>query len=706
MNQDQIKEIFFQEAEDLLNQYEEAILNLEQNIDFNENINALFRAIHTFKSSTALVGYTKLSDFCHHIENLLDVIRNGELPLNEEIINLLFQVEDVLKFVTDKNFNEDFTKLEPTFNELIKQANNFLGTNEQKEEKTNIKIDKKTDKGLKFYKINISLNNHIYETGTNPIMFFYELEEVGEIVQTITNIDNLPAFDQIDIYKHYISWEIILKSEEPISQIENIFIFVMDDNNKIKISDITNEYLKNIEKKEDITKTQDIPAKTQESVTVQVQPQTNINDNNQNKTKQIPIKEKPMSNKVIKKTGQKIKKASTIRVDTQKLDKLVNLVSEMVIAMARLNQISKDNHFIKNHDMANALEDLIRFSREIQEQVMKVRMIPVEGTFNRFYRIVRDMSKELNKKIRLEMYGTETELDKNVIEQLGDPLKHLIRNSVDHGIESPEERRKKGKPEEGLIQLKAYQQEGSIFIEIKDDGRGIDKEKVYQKAISKGLISPNQKFSDEDIYSFLFMPGFSTAEKVTEISGRGVGLDVVRKNIEDLKGSIIVESQKDIGTTFKIKLPLTLAIIDGMIVKVGKEYITIPLMSIIESIKPQQENIKSIEKEGELIEVRGEYLPLVRLHKLFNLETEKTDPAKALIIIIEGSRNKKFGLMVDDIIGEQQAVIKSLDKNFMQLPGTAGVTILGDGNLSLILDIYGLENLAFVNINRGNYAIQ
>ena len=706
MNQDQIKEIFFQEAEDLLNQYEEAILNLEQNIDFNENINALFRAIHTFKSSTALVGYPKLSDFCHHIENLLDVIRNGELPLNEKIINLLFQVEDVLKFVTDKNFNEDFTKLEPTFNELIKQANNFLGTNEQKEEKTNIKIDKKTDKGLKFYKINISLNNHIYETGTNPIMFFYELEEVGEIVQTITNIDNLPAFDQIDIYKHYISWEIILKSEEPISQIENIFIFVMDDNNKIKISDITNEYLKNIEKKEDITKTQDIPAKTQESVTVQVQPQTNINDNNQNKTKQIPIKEKPMSNKVIKKTGQKIKKASTIRVDTQKLDKLVNLVSEMVIAMARLNQISKDNHFIKNHDMANALEDLIRFSREIQEQVMKVRMIPVEGTFNRFYRIVRDMSKELNKKIRLEMYGTETELDKNVIEQLGDPLKHLIRNSVDHGIESPEERRKKGKPEEGLIQLKAYQQEGSIFIEIKDDGRGIDKEKVYQKAISKGLISPNQKFSDEDIYSFLFMPGFSTAEKVTEISGRGVGLDVVRKNIEDLKGSIIVESQKDIGTTFKIKLPLTLAIIDGMIVKVGKEYITIPLMSIIESIKPQQENIKSIEKEGELIEVRGEYLPLVRLHKLFNLETEKTDPAKALIIIIEGSRNKKFGLMVDDIIGEQQAVIKSLDKNFMQLPGTAGVTILGDGNLSLILDIYGLENLAFVNINRGNYAIQ
>ncbi len=551
----------------------------------------------------------------------------------------------------------------------------------------------------------MQLDSKLFETGTDPINFFYELMEFGDITEIQADCSRIPEFEKFDCYSLYIRWIIHFTTKEPRSRIENVFIFVMDDSNSIRI-----------ESPETGGSETETPLPSQPPF--KKSPEQKIAPLSQNKTQpqevlSPPVKRQPVQQEkspvkepamIIKKAAtsatpttddkKPVSKVSTIRVDTEKLDKLVNLVSEMVIGVARLNQIATSGQYIKNRDLRGTMENLVRFSRDLQEQVMRVRMIPVEGTFNRFYRVVRDLARELNKKIRIEMYGIETELDKNVIEQLGDPLKHLIRNSVDHGIESPETRRKKGKPDEGVIKLKAYQQEGSIIIEISDDGAGINREIVYKKALERGLISPQEAFTDQEIFNFLFLPGFSTAQKVTEISGRGVGLDVVRRNIEDLKGSIMTESTPDMGTTFRIKLPLTLAIIDGMIVRVGKEHITIPLLSIIESIRPQADDIKSLEKEGELIEVRGEYLPLVRLHKLFSFDTDKIDPTEALVVIIEGNR-KKFGLLVDDIIGEQQAVIKSLEKNLKQIEGTAGATILGDGSLSLILDIYGIEKMAF-----------
>ncbi len=390
-------------------------------------------------------------------------------------------------------------------------------------------------------------------------------------------------------------------------------------------------------------------------------------------------------------SSKPVMQASTIRVETDKLDKLVNLVGELVIGVARVNQLSEGSG---GEDLGGAVEALDHISRDLQEQVMRVRMIPVEGTFNRFQRVVRDLAGEMGKKIRLEMSGAETELDKNVIEQIADPLKHLIRNSADHGLERPAARLAAGKAETGTIWLRAYQQEGKIFIEVSDDGAGINRDRVWTKAVERGLAPAGAQLSDSEVFGFMFQPGFSTAETVTEVSGRGVGLDVVRQNIEALRGSVEVESRPGAGTTFRIKLPLTLAIIDGMTVSVGEEIITMPLLSIVESLRPKAAEVRTVEGRGELISVRGEYLPLVRLHEVFDLPTERKDPTQALVVIIE-SVGRRFGVLVDDILGEQQAVIKSLEQNYQKVEGVAGATILGDGRVSLILDIHGLEKLAF-----------
>jgi two-component system chemotaxis sensor kinase CheA len=381
-------------------------------------------------------------------------------------------------------------------------------------------------------------------------------------------------------------------------------------------------------------------------------------------------------------------------VDTDRLDKLVDLVGEMVIGVAHINQFI-ETEAKQSRNLSGAVESLDRISRDLQEQVMRVRMVPIEGTFNRFDRVVRDLAQKQNKKIKLYKSGVETELDKNVMEKIVDPLKHMIRNAVDHGIETPEQRKAAHKSGTGIVHLKAYQQEGSIFIEITDDGCGIDKNAVLAKAIDLGLTQKKQEHTDKEIYDFMFMPGFSTAKEVTDVSGRGVGLDVVRKNLDALRANIEVISEPGKGTTFQISLPLTLAIIDGMNVKIGLETLTIPLLSIIEAIRPKDDDVKTVEGKGEVISVRGEYLSLVRLHQLLNIPTELTDPSQALVVIVESDK-RRLGFLVDDVVGEQQAVIKSLDKNFQRVKGITGATILGDGTISLILDIHGIEKMAFV----------
>jgi len=386
------------------------------------------------------------------------------------------------------------------------------------------------------------------------------------------------------------------------------------------------------------------------------------------------------------------KSSETVKVDTQKLDNLVNLVGELVISNALMNEVlvSANN---TNTSANKNLSQLSKIVKDIQDEVMSIRMVPLKATFQKMVRVVRDVSTKAGKKVRLEVSGEETEVDKTIIEEIGDPLVHIIRNSVDHGIEPQDERIAKGKPAEGLVRLNAFHKGGNIIIEIEDDGKGLCKEKLLKKAIEKGLVDAGASLSDQQIYNLIFAAGFTTAEKVTDISGRGVGMDVVRKNVERLRGKVDLSTVEGKGTKITIKLPLTLAIIDGMIVQVGSEKYIVPILSIEESIRPKKEDVSTVQQRGEVLNIRGKLLPIVRLHNLYNVKPKNINPWEALILIVEGE-GKRCGVLIDDLLGQQQIVIKSLGEQFRNVRGVSGSAILGDGHVSLILDVGGIMNMA------------
>lgn len=377
-------------------------------------------------------------------------------------------------------------------------------------------------------------------------------------------------------------------------------------------------------------------------------------------------------------------KASSIRVNTEKLDNLMDTVGELVITQSQLQESAKE-FALDNSPLTRNLSQLARISKELQHTSMSLRMVPIGPTFQKMSRIVRDVSGSLNKKIRFTTSGEETELDRNVVEMIGDPLVHMVRNAVDHGIEAPEARRSAGKDEFGRVELNAYHMGGSIVIDLKDDGKGLDPEKLLDKARSKGLVSPDQEFTEEEIYNFIFLPGFSTAAQVTDVSGRGVGMDVVRQNIENLRGQVVIDSKLGHGSVFKIKLPLTTAIIDGLLVRVGSDRFIIPTLSVKVALRPERYQIKTMQNNLEILDLRGQSIPILHLHKRFGIPNAITDPSESIIVILE-TMGRPIGLMVDAMIGKQEVVIKSLGSALRNLPGIAGGAILGDGNIALILD--------------------
>lgn len=689
---DELTQIFLDESEEELRELETGLIKLEEGDEDDDTINRVFRAAHTIKGSAGLVGFEKVSNFTHTIENILDRIRNHELKVTKKLISHLLESVDVLKrMISASAEGED---IDPALVEEITNRLKRFSRGEAPPEEVPVKEKKPLEE--KIFAVFMGFRSDIFHTGQDPLMLIRELNDIGEILEVRPYTSAIPDFYNLIPTTCYTNWDIRIKTTQPQSEIQNIFIFVTDEND-IRITDITDQYRGGVDlslaekpigeilverghvKDEDIAETLREHKTTGEALV---------------EKGKVP---KAIVEKVAKEQSdsRKAVKTSTIRVDTDKLDKLVNLVGEMVISVARMSQLASEVREEKvSRTLQNANAALERISRDLQEQVMRVRMVPVEGTFNRFRRVVRDLAFEQGKKIDLRMSGTETELDKNVIEQIGDPLKHMIRNSIDHGIESPQDRKAAGKPETGTIWLKAFQREGNIFIQISDDGRGINKDKVLAKAREKGLASPEKTYTDDEIFQFMFAPGLSTADKVSELSGRGVGMDVVKKNIEGLRGTVDVKSEVGKGSTFTVRLPLTLAIIDGMMVKVGKEVLTVPLSVIDKSVRPKAEEVKTVEGKGELVDIRGDYLPLVRLYQLFDIPTDKIDPTQALVLIVQSSKSR-YGILVDDVLGQTQAVIKSIDKNFRKIDGTSGATILGDGRVSLILDIHGIERMAF-----------
>ncbi|HPV20451.1 MAG TPA: chemotaxis protein CheA [bacterium] len=686
--------IFLEEAAELVSGLENDLLVLESNMSDRQLVDQIFRAVHTLKGSSGMVEYSLFTSLAHEFENILSRVRSGDLKITGNLITVFLNSTDVLKQLVSVDPKISERELGPEVRVAVENLKKFKGMQPEFDP-----VEQKTagmageNFSEKHIQITLKFKPDIFVSGTDPLMLLKELSQMGEFVRIKCNPGAVPVLDSFKYESLYLSWELILKTDFPVSSVENVFVFVKE-NNTIVVEDISSKFVEGV----DLRYADKMLGEILEEEGYVTENDLKKIAETQKRVGEILVENKNVDTSVVNrllKSQQKSRDfqvSQTIRVDAYKLDRLVNLVGELVIGIARVNQIVTENHY-KNRELNDASEHLERISRYIQEQVMKTRMIPIEGTFRNFQRVVRDMAGELSKRIKLFLAGSETELDKTLIEQIDAPLKHLIRNSIDHGIGSPEERLSTGKPVEGSIWMRAYQQEGKIIIEVEDDGKGIDKKEVLKKATERGLYKGGD-LSDKEIYNFLFTPGFSTAKSVTEFSGRGVGLDVVRKNIENLRGSVEVFSEKGKGTLFRIKLPLTLAIIEGMQVSIGKEVITVPLFSIIEAVRPESNIVKTIEGKGELIEFRGGFIPLIRLYEVFDFPTDVTDPLNGFILILDG-HNRKIALMVDDIIGQQQVVIKSLEKNHRQIPGISGATVLGDGRISLILDVYGLEKLAF-----------
>ncbi len=663
---DELFDLFLEETSENLQLLEEGLMELENDRENAETINVIFRAMHTIKGGAGLVGLQTINHLTHHLENLLDLVRNLKIELSDSIFQILFAGTDLLKKMIEcRDFSGD--SFEQEIKEITRMLQPFEG-NQPKEEKSEGQICFRGDAvTAKVYKVQLQFNASILETGTDPLMLIKELAELGEIIDCHCEQTKLPQLEQLEPHVFYIGWTIVVQTDKDLEDIQNIFIFVSDDN-QILIEQIPQNQ------------------------------QTDDSDDDQKSDKKSTVKAQDS--------------VSTIRVETAKLEGILNHLAELLISQSRVKELvltnldsftGRRNHAV-NQEIITAFEEVDKTIRVIQEKVMNTSMIPIGGTFTRYQRMIRDLAQEVGKEVRVQIEGKDTELDKKVIEQMADPLKHLIRNAMDHGLEMPEERVRVGKPREGTIILRAFHQEGNIVIQLEDDGHGIDEQAVFAKAVEKKLIHPDDQLSREEIYMLLFKPGFSTAKQVTDISGRGVGLDVVINNIRNLRGTVELASELGKGTIITIKLPLTLAIIDGMMVRVGQERFIIPLNMISEFYKATPENIHRPEGKGVFIHLRGENLPLVALHEILHIEANCHSPTDGILVILQNNQ-RKVAMMVDDIIGQEQVVIKSLKENMrQQVEGVAGVTILGDGKVAIILDIPTIYKLIRNNQQSQVYA--
>jgi two-component system chemotaxis sensor kinase CheA len=699
MSESGLVDIFLNECSEILTNLESDLVTLEERSDDEEIINRIFRYFHTLKGSSGIAGYTVIYEFTHDLETLFDKVRSGELEINKEITDLLLDSLDYIKMELFTQSEGD--DLEGTRGKITSKIKKYLGSEPGIKEAqgsdflNSVGAFKSVGKGERYYSIKALFREDIFNNGIDPLMIIEDLSSLGEIVSISVDVTKIPDFDRLDPEKCFLSWSILLRTEQDESKIRDVFLFVYDDND-IDIENVTEKYLHaddsqyvSEKKLGEILLEKGILTENQleELVELQKEKKFRLGD--------IVVEKGLASQKQIDEAlfeQEKIKKKieiNTVRVDSSKLDNLMNLLGEIVIGQAALHRIADELDEERSFRLKNSLYSLDRITREFQEQIMSIRMVPIGPTFEQFRHFVRDVSQSMGKEIKLRIEGGETELDKTVIEKIGDPLKHMIRNAIDHGIETSDERKRRGKPSHGIITLKAYHQEGNVYIDIIDDGRGLDVEKIKKKAIDLGLISSDEEVSKERIVSFIFHPGFSTAEKATELSGRGVGMDVVKTNIEQLRGSVDIKTKEGEGTLIRIKLPLTLAIIEGMLVRVGTSVLIIPLLSVIETIQIKKEDYKTVEGKGEVIFVRGEYISLIRLYELFGINSNNVNPWDGLIVIVE-SDGEKLGIMIDDLIGQQQIVIKSLDHYISESRAISGATILGDGRVALILDIHGM----------------
>jgi len=682
----QFHDAFFDESFEALDTMEASLLKLNVGAPEPELINTIFRVAHSIKGGSATFGFSEVASFTHTCETLLDELRGNRMNVTRAITDLLLRSVDVMREmlravqhktpidaqrVADLQFDLELAILQK--NAAAAAAAEPVPAAAEAVPAAEASLTSAPSAGAAGRRWHVVFRPYpqLFTHGNDPLRMLRELAELGELDVTV-DAGNLPALSALDPESCFLAWDLRLRTEATREVIEQVFDWAEGDC-ELKI--------------EEETVAEPVVAV---AATPVVEPLKTLESKPQSEPARphlaaVPAPEPPHDAPAKHGLGD----GSSIRVSTEKIDELMNTVGELVITQSMLTQLGAKLEGSVVEQLRSGLAQLERNVRELQESVMRVRMLPISFVFSRFPRMVRDLSGRLGKNVDLKMSGDQTELDKTVLEKIGDPLVHLVRNSVDHGIEMPDVRTAAGKPATGTVFLEAYHKGGNITVEVGDDGGGLNKDRILDKARSRGLIGPAEVLTDEAIYELIFMAGFSTAEQTTDISGRGVGMDVVRRNIKELGGTIEVRSQLGTGSRFIITLPLTLAIVDGQSVSVGTESYIVPLITIIESLQLKAGMVNRVAGQGEVFWFRDRYLPIVRVHEVFGVEPRTTQLHEGLIMVVEGE-GRRVGLFVDDLLGQQQVVIKSLETNFRRVDGVSGATILGDGSVALILDVAGL----------------
>lgn len=630
---------FFDEADELLADMEQHLLVLQPEAPDAEQLNAIFRAAHSIKGGAGTFGFSVLQETTHLMENLLDEARRGEMQLNTDIINLFLETKDIMQEQLDA-YKQSQEPDAASF-DYICQALRQLA------------LEAKDETPSAVTRLSVVAKSEPQDEQSrsqSPRRIILSRLKAGEVDLLEEELGHLTTLT--DVVKGTDSLSAILPGDIAEDDITAVLCFVIEANQ------ITFE-------------------------TVEVSPKISTPPVLKLAAEQAP------TGRVEREKTTRSNESTSIRVAVEKVDQLINLVGELVITQSMLAQRSSELDPVNHGDLITSMGQLQRNARDLQESVMSIRMMPMEYVFSRYPRLVRDLAGKLGKQVELTLVGSSTELDKSLIERIIDPLTHLVRNSLDHGIELPEKRLAAGKNSVGNLILSAEHQGGNICIEVTDDGAGLNRERILAKAASQGL-TVSENMSDDEVAMLIFAPGFSTAEQVTDVSGRGVGMDVVKRNIQEMGGHVEIQSKQGTGTTIRILLPLTLAILDGMSVRVADEVFILPLNAVMESLQPREADLHPLAGGERVLEVRGEYLPIVELWKVFNVAGAKTEATQGIVVILQ-SGGRRYALLVDQLIGQHQVVVKNLESNYRKVPGISAATILGDGSVALIVDVSALQ---------------
>ena len=672
----QFHETFFEESFEALGSMEAALLKLTAGAADVELINTIFRAAHSIKGGSATFAFTDVAAFTHTLETLLDQLRSGQRKVQSNIIDALLRSVDVLREMLSATQHKQpadpalAAGLHAELQAILKSPTTAAAAGESPAPAIaavpaaafgvapGSAPGSAAGEAPRGWRIRFAPGPRMMEHGNDPLRMLRELATLGTLA-TRVDAAKVPTLRELDPEICLLSWEMDLHSEVGIGAVEQIFEWAVGECT-LSIEPLS-------------------------PPTAPAAPAAGGDAHAAEPEARAGSKAAGVADGAHAPPGE----GGSIRVSIEKIDELLNSVGELVITQSVCSQLAGSLEGGRASDLRNALVQFERHMRALQESVMRVRMLPISSIFNRFPRMIRDLGQRLGKKLELKMSGEHTELDKTVLEKIGDPLVHLVRNAVDHGIETPEKRLAAGKDEQGTISLHAFHKGGNVIVEVSDDGGGLNRDRILAKARERGLVGAGEELADDKIFNLIFAPGFSTADVVSDVSGRGVGMDVVRRNINEIGGHVQLHSTPGRGSTVRIRLPLTLAILDGQLARVGKEIYIVPIVSIVETIQIKREQINSLAGKAELLRLRDEYLPIVRLHDLFGSQADHTELINGLLMIVEAD-GQRVGLFVDELVSQQQVVIKSLETNFRQVTALAGATMLGDGRVALILDIPGV----------------